>query len=190
MTRYTREHKQQTHDHIVRAASHAFRAEGIAGVSIPKLMGQVGLTHGGFYAHFATKDALVAAASAEAFREAAEEWLTAAQEAAPGEEFTALVTHYLSAAHRDSPATGCAIPTLAAEIARESPDVRHAYTTALNTFVGQIAPFMRGETEDAQRDAALALFAAMAGAMLLARAVDDPALSDHILAVSRQAVAR
>jgi TetR/AcrR family transcriptional repressor of nem operon len=192
---YSKEHKRRTREQILRAASHAFRAEGVGAVAIPKLMGQVGLTHGGFYAHFESKDALVAEACAAAFGEGGENLLTKVAEGAPGDELRAIIRAYLSRSHRDTPEVGCALPSLAAEIAREPAPVRHAFTQAVSGYLQQLGAYMptspadADAPDDASHDAigddALVLLSGMAGALLLARAVDDPALSDRILRTSR-----
>lgn len=185
--RYAKGHKETTRQQILDAASHAFRAEGVGGVGIGDLMGQVGLTHGGFYAHFDSKEALLAEACARGLRESVEHLLTAAAVAsAPdGNATPAIIRAYLSRQHRDNPATGCVLPALAGEIRHESPGVRHAFTDAFTEYVDRLATFLTGETTADAHDAALVLASGMAGAMLLARAVDDPALSDRILRRSR-----
>lgn len=217
---YSKAHKAQTRARILAEAAHAFRAEGIEGVGIPAVMGRAGLTHGGFYAHFPTKDALVAAACAEGFAEAAERLLRGAAATQPEDALRAIIIGYLSRKHRDDPATGCMIPALAAEIARAPQETRAAFTQALTEYAHQLsayfpadgpqvkrsiashtttpAPSATRDTGDsatdvsssvnaaAQReDDALVLLAGMAGALLLARAVDDPEVSHRILKASR-----
>lgn len=186
--RYSQEHKQQTHEQVISAAARAFRAQGVANVSIPTLMRQVGLTHGGFYAHFESKDALVAAACASGQGETVKQLFRAAETAAPGKELQAILDTYLSPTHRDDPASGCSVPALAAEIAREPAEVRHAFTQSIRALLDRLKPLMSDCGSAATGEptgAALALLSGMAGAVLLARAVDDPALSDHILDAAR-----
>ena len=186
--RYSQEHKQQTHQRVISAAARAFRAQGVANVSIPTLMRQVGLTHGGFYAHFESKDALVAAACASGQGETVKQLFRAAETAAPGKELQAILDTYLSPTHRDDPASGCSVPALAAEIAREPAEVRHAFTQSIRALLDRLKPLMPESgpaATDEPIDAALALLSGMAGAVLLARAVDDPALSDRILDAAR-----
>lgn len=182
--RYSHEHKQQTHQRVIAAAAQAFRAHGVANVSIPSLMKQVGLTHGGFYAHFDSKDALLAATCASGQGETVKQLFSAAEKAAPGKKLQAIIDTYLCPAHRDNPAAGCTIPALAAEIAREPAEVRHAFTQSIRTLLDLLRPLMPESTPaaaDERTDEALAFLSGMAGAVLLARAVDDPALSDRIL---------
>ncbi|MEO7000549.1 MAG: TetR/AcrR family transcriptional regulator [Ktedonobacterales bacterium] len=188
---YTREHKARTHERIVSEAARAFRVEGLDGVAVGEVMGRVGLTHGGFYAHFPSKDALVAAACARSMDEQGERLTAKARKAPDGDGLRAIIEAYLDARHRDAPGAGCTIPALAAEIARASDEVRDAFTSAFTGYVSRIEPFLPATldgaaTEQQDRvDTALVLLAELAGAILLARAVSDPALSDRILAAAR-----
>lgn len=184
--RYAKDHKQRTRAQILKAASAAFRARGVRQVAIAELMKQAELTHGGFYAHFESKDALVAEVCAEGLEESAGRLLAAAERARPGHEVEAIVESYLNPRHRDTPASGCIIPALAGEVARESPAIREAFTHAFQRYVGRLAPRMPGRSTQTRDDQALALVSSMVGALLLARAVDDPALSDNILRACRQ----
>lgn len=179
------EEKQNTHKHIVEKASRQFRADGLDGVSIAELMGQLGLTHGGFYAHFRNKDALSAEACVEGFVQTQEKLRTVAQQAPAGKELAAIIDFYLSEAHRDNPASGCVMPSLSAEIARDPQEVRTAFTQAFQDFTTGLAPFLPQEVSEKQDDEMLVLLAGMVGTILLARAVNDPALSDCLLAVNR-----
>jgi TetR/AcrR family transcriptional repressor of nem operon len=184
----SKQHKQQTHERILRTAARAFRASGVDGVSIPDLMRQAGLTHGGFYAHFASKDALVAEACAQGIQDSGEQLFAAAEQAPTGEQARTIVNWYLSRSHRDTPETGCVIAALAGDITREPVEVRHAFTEALQRYVARLAallPEEPGADTTEREDAALVLLSGMAGALLLARAVDEPALSDRILRAAR-----
>jgi TetR/AcrR family transcriptional repressor of nem operon len=182
---YTKTHKARTHTRIVETAARAFREHGVDGVGIADLMRAAGLTHGGFYAHFSNKDALVAEATRQGLEDSRREFLAAAAEASPEAPLREVIRRYVSRQHRDSPAEGCAMPALVGEIARESSEVRHAFTAAVEDFIAGLSAFTPGETAEARRDAALVLAAGMAGAVALARAVDDPGLSDRILLAAR-----
>lgn len=179
--RYPHHHKAEAHARIVQTASREFRAKGVAGVGIADLMAKAGLTHGGFYAHFKDRDTLVS----EAVTQAAEESLAllrgAAEGAPPGREVEAMIDAYLSREHRDDAACGCLLPSLAADVSRQSADVRHAFTQSLRKNLETLAAAMPGRDRQARQSAAAALIAAMAGAVLLARAVDDPKLSKSLL---------
>lgn len=185
---YTKEHKQRTRARILREAARAFRAEGVGGVAIPAVMQRAGLTHGGFYAHFASKDALVAAACGEGFSEAGADLLDRVAQAAPGDELRQIIRAYLSRAHRDDPSSGCMLPGMTAEIARGSDEVRAGFTDAVRVYARKLAGYLpqRADQTPALREqAAFVLLAGMAGALQLARAVDDRALSDAILRDAR-----
>ncbi len=182
---YTKAHKARTHARIVEAAARAFRERGVEGVAIADLMQEVGLTHGGFYAHFPSKDALIAEATDRGLADSRREFLSEAVEANPTAPLREIIRRYVSRHHRDSPAEGCVMPALVGEIAREPDEVRHAFTGAVTDLIAGIAEHCPGDTPEARRDAALALTAGMAGAVALARAVDDPTLSDRILLATR-----
>lgn len=182
---YSKQHKQETHERILRAAGRALREAGVDGVAIGELMARAGLTHGGFYAHFPSKDALVAEACARGMAESGEQLFAVATKAAaqsPGEGVHAFVDGYLSARHRDAPATGCMLPALAADVARSPGEVRTAFTTGIEAYLDRLATLL---APGSSRDDALVLLSGVVGAMLLARAVDDEQLSDRILAAAR-----
>jgi TetR/AcrR family transcriptional repressor of nem operon len=179
-------HKSRTHARIVEAAARAFRERGVEPVAIADVMRAAGLTHGGFYAHFSSKDALVAEATSRGLADSRREFLVAAAEANPQAPLREIIRRYVSRAHRDRPAEGCALPALAAEVAREPDEVRRAFTAALEEFLAQLMEYVPGDTAEARRDAALALASGMAGAVALARAVEDPALSDRLLLAARR----
>jgi len=183
MARYPKEQKAQTREQIVVAASQAFRAEGIADVSIPALMGRLGLTHGGFYAHFPNKDALVAEACARPLVNRSRELANLPSD---GASLQGVIGAYLSPQKRDNPADSCPLPSLAGEMSRAVPEVRHSFTEALKGYLDRIAALLPAEVAARGEDQELALVANMVGAVLLARAVDDPELSDRILAACRE----
>jgi TetR/AcrR family transcriptional repressor of nem operon len=179
-------HKTRAHARIVEAAARAFREHGVQSVAIADVMRAAGLTHGGFYAHFPNKDALVAEAAVSGLVDSRREFVVGAAEANPAAPLREIIRRYVSRAHRDHPADGCSMPALAAEIAREPDGVRHAFTEALEEFVALLMDYVPGETAEDRRDAALALAAGMAGAVALSRAVDDRGLSDRMLLAARR----
>ena len=185
MARTTRAEKARTRERLVKAASHTFRAGGVAGTSIPRLMEQIGLTHGTFYAHFENKDALVAESYALGLRETVDRLLRRAAAAPEGQGLNAVIDRYLSAEHRDDPASGCVLPALAGEVRREPDEVRHVFTEELRRYFDQLAPLLPDQDAESRTDHELVLASGMAGAVLLARAVDDPELSDRILNACR-----
>ena len=184
--RRSREQKRQAHERILRAAARAFRAGGVERVGIAALMGDAGLTHGGFYAHFASKDALVGEAAVYGLAEAGRTFFEEAAAAAPENPLREILRRYLSRQHRDGPGEGCVIPTLGGEIAREPPDVRHAFSEGLEGYLTQLAEYAPGASAEARCDHALVLLSGMVGAILLARAMDDPTLSDRTLLAARR----
>src|SRR4029453_9649320 len=114
--RYSKEHKQETHARIVKKASGRLREKGGHGIGLADLMKEAGLTHGGFYAHFDSREALVIEAFAYAMDRSIEHWRKTAEGTVPEKRFATIVDSYLSTTHRDDPGRGCAVPTLAAEI--------------------------------------------------------------------------
>jgi TetR/AcrR family transcriptional repressor of nem operon len=184
--RYSAKHKEQTHERLVKKAAEQFRRRGVQGIGIAKLMGKLGLTHGGFYAHFDNKSELVAAAARKIFEDATT-FVEAAAAAAPkGSELTAIISQYLSKGHRDSPMQGCLLPSLTGEMGRQPQTVRKALTREFNEFANKISKYMPGASDQERRSQARLLFAGMAGTMMVARALSDRELSDAILAQGRE----
>ncbi len=184
--RRTREQKRQTHEEILHAAARDFREHGFEGVGVAALMEHAGLTHGGFYAHFASKDALLGEVATYGLEESGKAFFDGAAQAAPDAPLREILRRYISRQHRDTPADGCMIPSLAGEIAREPAEVRHCFTEALEGYLARLAEHASGADDAARRDNALALLSGMVGAVLLARAIDDAALSDRTLLATRR----
>jgi len=183
--RYSRQHKDETHNRLLKKAAEEFRRNGVQGTGIAPLMGQLGLTHGGFYAHFDSKNELIAQATGPMFEDGLAGRMFAAAEAAPkGKGVRAIVDHYLSAQHRDSP-EGCALAGLAGEMARQPKSVRKAYISAMNHRLKRIAALLPGDDEKARFDRARLLMAGMAGTMMIAKAMSDRDVSDHFLEQAR-----
>jgi len=183
--RYSAQHKANTRARLLKKATEQFRAHGLETTGIAKLMGQLGLTHGGFYGHFRGKDDLVAATIARMFDDVEQLRAKAVAAAPPGKELAAVVNSYLSEAHRDHPEKGCLISMLAPEIARQSASVRRAYTEGFNRQIGVLARYLPGADEEVRQRNARLLISGMAGTMMIARAVADPKLSDKVLAQAR-----
>lgn len=183
--RYSREHKQETHDRIVRKASVRLREKGAHGIGVADLMKEAGLTHGGFYAHFDSREALVMEAFAYAMDRSMEHWRKLTDEATPEKRLALVAESYLSTLHRDNPGTGCSIPTLGAEIARESPKARKAFAGKLDEMIEQLADYIPNLPRKAARKQAIATLATMAGTMLLARIAGSSELSDEVLKAGR-----
>jgi TetR/AcrR family transcriptional repressor of nem operon len=180
--RYHIDDKEKTRLRILRLAARRFRAEGLMGVGIANLMADLGMTHGGFYAHFADKEALVASACTEAFRTQLAHWdqLQAGQGQSAG--WSRLLNDYLSLQHRDHPDNGCFAAALASEMARRDDRSRRAFSAGIEQLLARL---QQTECSPLPADATLAL---MVGAMMLARAVSDPGLSERLLCSAVQAL--
>jgi len=179
--RYSREHKQETHDRIVKKASVRLREKGAHGIGVADLMKEAGLTHGGFYAHFDSREALVIEAFAYAMDRSMEHWRKITGEASPEKRLALIAEAYLSALHRDNPGHGCSIPSLGAEIARESPKTRKAFAGKLDEMIEMMTDYIPNLPRKAARKQAIATLATMAGTMLLARIAGASELSDEVL---------
>lgn len=184
--RYSAEHKARSHAKLLKKASEQFRGEGVQGIGIAKLMGQIGLTHGGFYAHFENKNDLVIAALAKMFDEISTYVRAAVESAADGNYVSAIVNAYLSEDHRDHPKRGCPVAALSSEIARQPPPVRQGYTRGFDGLVKTMAKYLTGANEEERCQRARLLLAGMAGNMMIARAASDRDLSNTILAQARE----
>lgn len=181
--RYPAEHKAEVRERIITAAARALREDGLSGVSVPDLMRRAGLTHGGFYNHFADRDTLVA----EAVARAAEETAADVFEASSGDPRAALAA-YLSPEHVAAPGAGCVLAALGSEAAHaESPRVRTAFARAARGFIGYVQRLRTPGSRARIDDAALATASQMIGAVVLARLVDDTELARRILGAARAA---
>ena len=186
--RYSREHKLETHAQIVKKASVRLRERGAHGIGVADLMKDAGLTHGGFYAHFNSREALVIEAFAHAMDRGTERWRRLAEQTAPGDRLAAIVASYLTQTHRDDPGHGCAIPALGAEIARESPKTRKAFAAKIEQMIDMLAEQIPELPRKAARKQAIATIATMMGSLVLARVAGSGEFSDEILDAGRDAV--
>jgi TetR/AcrR family transcriptional repressor of nem operon len=186
--RYSRDHKLETHVRIVKKASVRLREKGAHGIGVADLMKEAGLTHGGFYAHFDSREALVIEAFAHAMDRSTEHWRKLAEQAPPEKRLGAVVDSYLTPAHRDDPGRGCAVPALGAEIARESPKTRKAFAAKLEQMIEMLAAQIPDVPEKAARKQAMAAIATMMGTVVLARITGNGEISDEILDAGREAV--
>lgn len=172
--------KAKTHERIVKLASKRFREEGLAGIGIAQLMKEAGLTVGGFYKHFDSREHLVAEAVHSAFGG----WrrrVEAAESGGPPVSYKKLIDDYLSEAHRDNPGSGCAFSALAPEIARSDKRTRALTSEQVRNDIQLIAALRPAKDKHAARSRAILTFSALVGAISLARAVSDEALSREIL---------
>ena len=183
--RVSRDKAAANRERIVETAGALFRAKGFGGIGVADIMKAADLTHGGFYGHFDSKDELIAQATERAAARAAANWQRVVA-AAPDKPYAALLDHYLTARHRDDPGHGCAFAALGAECARGGPNLRKVFTEGLRPLLDILTEALPGFSKSARRRKAIAAFATLVGALTLARAVDDEALSDEILDAARQ----
>ena len=186
--RYSKEHKQETHARIVRKASVRLREKGAHGIGVADLMKEAGLTHGGFYAHFDSREALLIEAFAYAMDRSMEYWRKTTAETSPEKRLALIVDSYLNASHRDDPGRGCAVPTLGADIVRESPKTRKAFAAKLEQMIDMIAEQMIDLPPKAARKQAAVTLATMMGTLVLSRIAGSGEFSDDILSAGREAV--
>lgn len=185
--RYSKEHKQETHTRIVKKAAVLLREKGAHGIGVADLMKEAGLTHGGFYAHFDSREALVIEAFGYAMDRSTERWRQMTAQMPADKRLETIVEAYLTTVHRDDPGHGCAVPALGAEIARESPKTRKAFAAKLDQMIDMVADQMPELPRKAARKQAMATLATMAGSLMLSRIAGSGELSDEILAAGREA---
>jgi TetR/AcrR family transcriptional repressor of nem operon len=177
---YSQAQKEKTHQRIVAIASKRFREKGLAGFGIAELMKEAGLTVGGFYKHFDSRDELVAEALSDAFGVWQRQKEAAASDGQPL-SFEKIIDDYVSDAHRRNPGAGCAFSALAPEIARSDKQTRTLTTDQVKADLDLLAGLLPGRDKRAARSRAILTFSALVGAMSLARAVSEEALSREIL---------
>ncbi|TRC72525.1 TetR family transcriptional regulator [Mesorhizobium sp. WSM4310] len=180
--RYDKGRKDASRSRIMEVASHRFRADGIAASGLASIMSDAGMTNGAFYPHFQSKADLVRESMASALETQSQQL----QQALASGGLELAMAMYLSPEHRDHPQTGCASAALLPEIARQLPETRALYTEKLLTLVHQLAKDLPPRTRD-REGVALGVFAALIGALQLARAVEGTDLSDRILAAGADA---
>src|ERR1700704_880682 len=183
--RYEREHKANTHKRIVEDAARRFRSKGLGGASVATVMQDTGLTHGGFYKHFPSKNDLLIESIGEAFQETAR-WLSQVAEQAPaGAAWKAIVKAYLSLDHCDHPEKGCPLSALAPELGRSEPGVRTRISVDMVNYKDQLVRFMPGRRAADRERAFFAIFSTMIGAVEMARMMSDAGARRLILDTAR-----
>jgi AcrR family transcriptional regulator len=180
--------KEQTRERILRAAARAIRKRGYEGVGVADVMKEAGLTHGGFYAHFESRDALLAAAADQAGAETIETLTRVIAAAKPGQELAALVEAYLSDFHVAAPEQGCAIAAAGSEVPRQQAEVRRVASRRIKDLIGLIERQFPEWGRSAAHDKAMGIAATLVGALVLARAVEDARLSNRIRKAARELV--
>ena len=172
--------KEATHDRIVEAAARAIRRSGYNGTGVADIMKDAGLTHGGFYAHFASREAMLAEAADRAGSESVAMMERVAATAPPRQALQAMLQAYLSKAHVEGVETGCATAALGSEMPRQAPEVRRAATRRIKEMIDLVARQLPGWGQPGAHERALVTLATAVGALVLARAVDDRRLSDAL----------
>jgi TetR/AcrR family transcriptional regulator, transcriptional repressor for nem operon len=183
--RYEPEHKKQTRDRIVRNAARKVRAEGLSGPGVASVMKSSGLTVGGFYKHFRSKDELLAEGIAQGFSEFSEKVFASLESMPPEDRWKEVVRWYLSPEHCNRPDTGCPVVTLAPEIARTKMSVRKRVAGLMKKLTERWAEFMPGRTARERERNFFVIFSAMAGAVAMARLFTEPADRERVLASAR-----
>lgn len=178
--RVSREQAALNRERIVETASRLFREKGYDGIGVADLMKCAGLTHGGFYGHFASKEDLLAEAFGKAMEHSAETWRKLLAEK-PANPRGALAHMYLTAKHRDNPGRGCALASLGPDVSRVGPEVRQAMADSFQAQIDALAQALPGTPAQVRRDA-IATYAALVGGLVLSRSVADKQQSDEILA--------
>ena len=185
--RYSGEHKAETRKRVLKEAAREIRAKGPDNVAVAGVMARAGLTHGGFYAHFPSKDALIGEAIGTMFDDARGRAATM-ESGDPRTALRAYIDFYLSAAHRDSRERGCPLPALSGDLARSGSAARGRFGTGAAALSARLARALDGLDVDNPAAEANAMLAQLVGAVALSRAVDDAAQSDAILADTHAAL--
>ena len=184
--RYSAEHKAQNHENILSVAARSFREHGGDSSGIGTVMKKVGLTKGGFYRHFDSKDDLFVEAVARAFDEMGTGMVEAARSAPEGKALRAMIERYLSTPHVNSPGTGCVLAALGPELARKSKRVRKRIEAALDGYRERLLPFVPGRTREERLSRCRLLFSSMAGVLTMVRITSDPQMREQRLMEARE----
>jgi len=185
----SRQQMAANRERLLDIASRLFRERGFEGVSVADVMQAAGLTHGGFYGHFASKEALAAEAAAHALMQTSSRWRSTLENSGMG-GLERIVDAYLSPRHRDDLGIGCAIAALGPDVARQAGPVGAAFAAEVENLITVLSGFLPGDDLAQRRGRALALMAQMVGAIVLARSLGHSLLSAEILDVVRAAIAR
>ena len=183
--RYKPEHKVEVHQKIVKDASRRLRAEGLGGAGVAAVMRDTGLTHGGFYKYFGSKDALLVESLGEAFRQIADYLSQAVEQSQPGTAWKTIVEAYLSPEHCDHAEWGCPLAALGSELARADPSMKAQILGELMKYKSRMLPFMPGRRVADKERAFFAIFSTMIGAIEMARVLPEAAMRAKVLASAR-----
>jgi TetR/AcrR family transcriptional repressor of nem operon len=180
MMRVTRSQAEQNRQTVIDVASRLFRERGFDGIGVKDLMEGAGLTQGGFYKQFASKDDLVALASRRALESAANRW-SAAVAASPEDPLGAVIDFYLSTGHREEKMDGCPVVALGSDAARQGAEVKASFEAGIREYLEMLGSWVDGTGGEAAGGKAMAILSTMVGAVVLSRAVNDPDLAKAFL---------
>jgi TetR/AcrR family transcriptional regulator, transcriptional repressor for nem operon len=183
--RYPPEHKAEVHRKIVKDASRRVRAEGLTGAAVAAVMRDTGLTHGGFYKHFESKENLLGESVQEAFRDITDKLVRAAAQSRHGQRWKAIVKSYLSLEYCDHAEFGCPLTAMAPELARGDETIRKQVFAELVNYRDRMLPFMPGRRTDDKERAFFVIFSTMIGAVQIARMLPHRAAQEKVLASAR-----
>ena len=184
--RYSSEHKAQNHENILSVAARTFREQGADSSGIGTVMKKVGLTKGGFYRHFESKDDLFVEAVARVFDEMGNGMMEIAKSAPEGQALPAIIERYLSTRHANSPGAGCVLSALGPELARKPVGVRKRIEALLEAYRERLLPFVPGQTREEKLANCRLLFSSMAGVLMMARITSDPQKREQRLIEARK----
>lgn len=188
--RYDTEHKQRTHEKVVRAAAEAIRLHGPDGIGVSDLMKKAGLTHGGFYAHFKSKDELVAEAITHMFDDRYEIFRASMADVPPAQGLSIYLDRYLGTKHRERRHDGCPMPALSGDLARLPAAARKRFEAGMQRIIDAIAGVLRTLGRDQPEALAKSAVAEMVGALAISRAIADTDLAEDILKTAREGIKR
>jgi TetR/AcrR family transcriptional repressor of nem operon len=188
--RYRPEHKAEVHQKIVKDASRRVRAEGLSGAAVAAVMRDTGLTHGGFYKHFGSKDELLMESLREAFRDIGDKLVRVAEQSRSEAGWKAIVKSYLSLEYCDHAERGCPLPALAPEMARVDETMKSQVLAELVNYRDRMLPFMPGRRTADKERAFFVIFSMMIGAVEIARMMPDRAAQEKVLASTREFLLR
>jgi TetR/AcrR family transcriptional repressor of nem operon len=188
--RYRPEHKAEIRQKIVKDASRRVRTEGVTGAAVSAVMRDAGLTHGGFYKHFASKDELLMESLSEAFQEIADRLVQAGEQSQPETAWKAIVKAYLSPEFCDHTEYGCPLPALAPELARADKTMKAQIFEELKKYKSRMLPFMPGQRTADKERAFFSIFSTMIGAIEIARMLPELAMRERVLGSARELLLR
>jgi TetR/AcrR family transcriptional regulator, transcriptional repressor for nem operon len=186
--RVSREQADKNREHVIDVASRLFRERGFEGIGVADLMKEAGLTHGGFYGQFKSKEDLKIQASRRALSRNKDRWAKVLAET-PSEKLSALARFYLSDAHRDRRGEGCALAALGGDAPRYGPELQAAFKDGIEGYLEFLDGIMSASSGEERRDKTIAALSTMVGALVLSRAVGDEALSQKILSAAAGEIA-